>query len=193
VPRKLRRKRGEYLPTLADVARSADVSQITVSRVVRNKGSISLEMRKRVTAAIKRTGYVPNRLAGSLASAGADLVGVVVPTLRSTIFHHVLHGINDALAAQGYRAIVGTSEFDENEEYRLVHSMTSWRPAAMIIASFQHKRKTVAHLKAARMRFVEITDIDREPSDVAIGLSHWRAGLETGRYMIARATESSVM
>ena len=58
--------------TLADVAREARVSQITVSRVIRNKGAISGEMRRRVEEVIREVGYVPNRLAGSLASAGTD-------------------------------------------------------------------------------------------------------------------------
>ncbi|MBN9021153.1 MAG: LacI family DNA-binding transcriptional regulator, partial [Rhizobiales bacterium] len=91
---------GRLSATLADVAREIEVSEITVSRVIRNKGAISDEMRKRVEAAIRKVGYVPNRLAGSLASSGSDLIGVVVPTLR-TIFPEILAGINATIAAGG--------------------------------------------------------------------------------------------
>ena len=103
--------------TLADVAREGGVSEITVSRVIRNKGAISEETRERVEAAIRKVGYVPNRLAGSLASSGSDLVGVIVPTLRS-IFPDILRGITEAIAEEGYRAVVGTTEFKREEEER---------------------------------------------------------------------------
>ena len=129
--------------TLADVAREGGVSEITVSRVIRNKGAISDETRERVEAAIRKVGYVPNRLAGSLANSGSDLIGVIVPTLR-LIFPDILRGINDAISPAGYRAVVGTTEFKQSEEEHLVGSLLSWRPAAMIVAAFDHSPTTRA-------------------------------------------------
>jgi LacI family gluconate utilization system Gnt-I transcriptional repressor len=171
--------------TLADVAREGGVSEITVSRVIRNKGAISDETRERVEAAIRKVGYVPNRLAGSLASSGSDLVGVIVPTLRS-IFPDILRGITEAIAEEGYRAVVGTTEFKREEEERLVSSLLAWRPAAMIVAAFDHSPTTNGLLASARERLVEITDIEREPIGVSLGISHFRAGYETARYVLSR-------
>src|SRR5580704_12898478 len=56
--------------TLAEVARLAKVSEITVSRILRNKGPIAQYTRERVMAAVREVGYLPNRLAGGLASSG---------------------------------------------------------------------------------------------------------------------------
>lgn len=179
------RRRNEGI-TLADVAREIGVSQITVSRVIRNRGSISDETREKVERAIRKVGYVPNRLAGSLASAGSDLIGVIVPTLRSIIFHHVLQGVNEAISAAGYRSVVGSTEFRKSEEERLVASLLSWRPAAMIIASFDHLETTVHSLVSSQVKLVEITDIDRAPVGVTVGFSHWQAGYETGKYFVSR-------
>ena len=186
VTRKPRMRSSGMTVTLADVAREGGVSQITVSRVIRNKGAISEGTRERVEQAIQRVGYVPNRLAGSLASAGSDLIGVIVPSLRSIIFHHVLRGVNEAISAAGYRSVVGTTEFRRDEEERLVTSLLSWRPAAMIIVAFDHLESTELLLRASKVNLVEITDTDREPVGVALGFSHWRAGHETGRYLIER-------
>lgn len=171
--------------TLADVAREGGVSEITVSRVIRNKGAISEETRERVNAAIRKVGYVPNRLAGSLASAGSDLVGVIVPTMRS-IFPDILRGITEAIAVEGYRAVVGTTEFKRDEEERLVSSLLAWRPAAMIVAAFDHSERTTALLSSAHERLVEITDIERQPIGVSLGISHFKAGYETARYVLSR-------
>ncbi len=176
---------GRLSATLADVAREIEVSEITVSRVIRNKGAISDEMRKRVEAAIRKVGYVPNRLAGSLASSGSDLIGVVVPTLR-TIFPEILAGINATIAPQGFRAVVGATEFDQNEEEKLITSLLAWRPAALIVAAFDHSPATAERLKAARHLLVEITDIDRPPIGVSIGVSHFKAGHATAAFLLGR-------
>jgi LacI family transcriptional regulator, gluconate utilization system Gnt-I transcriptional repressor len=184
--KKPRRRSDEFPVTLADVAREGRVSEITVSRVVRNRGAISEQMRERVEAAIKKVGYLPNRLAGSLASAGSDLIGVIMPTLKSAVFHLVLKGVNESIAPAGYRAVVGTTEFRADEEERLVKSLLSWRPAAMIIAAFDHTPETAEQLQTSRARLVEITDIERQPIGVSIGISHWCAGRDMGRYLLSR-------
>ena len=67
--------------TIEDVAREADVSYATVSRVINNKGYISDETRERVTAAVIKTGYVVNRQARGLAVGRSQVVGLVVPDL----------------------------------------------------------------------------------------------------------------
>lgn len=186
MPKKPRPRGHSLSVTLADVAREGNVSEITVSRVIRNRGAISDKTRKRVKAAIKKVGYVPNRLAGSLASAGSDLIAVIIPTLRSIVFHHVLQGVNDTIAPAGYRTVIGTTEFRPDEEEHLVTSLLAWRPAAMIIAAYDHNPRTAEQLRASRVRLVEITDIERKPIGVSIGVSHWRAGHETGQHLVRR-------
>jgi len=52
--------------TLRDVSEASGVSEMTVSRVLRNRGDVSAETRDRVLAAAKRLGYVQNRIAGAL-------------------------------------------------------------------------------------------------------------------------------
>lgn len=62
-----RRRRSQRGPTVADVARTAGVSAMTVSRVVNDEGSVHEDTRERVLAAVKALGYVPNQAARSLA------------------------------------------------------------------------------------------------------------------------------
>ena len=63
--------------TLEDVAKLAQVSPKTVSRVVNNQGEISQETRQRVQAAIEQLGYQPNFLARSLVSRRSNTLAVV--------------------------------------------------------------------------------------------------------------------
>src|SRR5512140_906365 len=83
-PRRARRGGGGL--TLADVARIAGVSPITVSRALNTPGQVSPEALARVQEAVSRTGYVPNRVAGGLASSRSHLVAAIVPTIASPMF-----------------------------------------------------------------------------------------------------------
>lgn len=174
------------LPVLADVARLSGVSEITVSRVIRNKGPISAKTRERVLHAVAQTGYVPNRLAGALASAGSMLVGVVLPSVSNIVFADVLRGIHEALAPGGYQPVVGVTGYDTDEEERVVRSLMAWQPAAMVLAGFEHTEATRRMLAASGVRVAEIMDIDATPIDVAVGLSHRSAGRDIARYLLSR-------
>ena len=170
--------------TLADVARIADVSLITVSRILRDKGPASERTRARVLAAAEQVGYVPNRIAGTLASATSNLVGVVIPSLSNIVFPEVLRGIHDALAPSGFQPVVGVTDYDTAVEERLVVALLAWKPAAMIIAGFDHTDLTRRRLERSGIRVAQLMDIDRKPIDIAVGLSHRSAGYDTGRHLI---------
>lgn len=170
--------------TLAEVARLADVSEITVSRIMRNKGPVADRTREKVMAAVKAVGYVPNRIAGSLASADSNLIGVIIPSLSNVVFPEVLRGISAALEAPGLQAVVGVTNYSLATEERLVRSMLAWKPAAIIVAGVEHTDATRRMLQQSGVRIAELMDIDSTPIDVAVGLSHRRAGYDTGQYLL---------
>ncbi len=172
--------------TLADVARLADVSEITVSRILRDVGPVAAETRVRVLAAVHEIGYVRNRVAGTLASATSNLIGVVIPSLSNIVFADVLRGIDSALEPSGYRPVVGITGYDTQVEEKLVGSLLAWKPAAMIIVGFEHTAITRRRLDQSRIRIAELMDIDSTPIDLSVGLSHRAAGLATGRHLIGR-------
>ena len=172
--------------TLTEVARLANVSEITVSRILRNQGPVAEKTRERVIAAARRVGYVPNRLAGGLASSGSKLVGVIVPSLSNIVFPEVLRGIHSALEGTGFQAVLGVSDYDTKTEEQLVASLLAWKPEAMVIAGFDHTDAARAMLEGSGVRIAEVMEIDSRPIDVAVGLSHRRAGFDTGRYLIER-------
>lgn len=184
---KRKARRGQTGPavTLADVAREAQVSKITVSRVVRNNGPIAEETRTRVAAAIRKVGYVPNRVAGALASAGSDLIGVIIPSLDNIVFPDVLNGIHGVVAPRGYRAMVSVTEYNLETEYQSVSALLSWRPAAVIVTGLEHKPETTQLLKSCGVPVVELMDIEGTPIDIAIGMSHRRAGQDTAARLLA--------
>ncbi|BCP53642.1 LacI family transcriptional regulator [Kaistia sp. 32K] len=172
--------------TLADVALRAEVSEITVSRVLRNKASVAEKTRERVLAVVREMGYVPNRVAGTLASSGSNLIGVVLPSLSNIVFPDVLRGIHASLASSGYQPVVGVTDYDEDVEEQLVASLLSWQPAAMILSGLNHTAYTVEMLKRSGVRVAELMDIDATPLDIAVGMSHRQAGIDTALHLYRR-------
>eukprot|EP01037_Dinobryon_pediforme_P014069 gene14069-14187_t len=172
--------------TLAEVAKLANVSEITVSRIMRNKGPISDVTREKVMAVVNTLGYVPNRIAGSLASATSNIIGVAIPSLSNIVFPEVLRGIHAGLAGTDFQPVVGVTDYNMKTEEALVRSLMAWKPAAMILAGFDHTELARQILVRSGIRIAELMDIDPEPIDLAVGLSHRGAGYESGRYLIGR-------
>lgn len=172
--------------TLRDVSEACGVSEMTVSRVLRNRGDVSVATREKVLAAAKRLGYVPNRIAGALASQRVHLVAVVIPSLGNLVFPEVLEGISEELDDTGLQPVVGVTNYSPEREEAVLYEMLSWRPSGIIVAGLEHTDAARAMLKDARVPVVEIMDVDGPAIDSVVGISHRRAGLEMAR-AIARA------
>lgn len=111
--------------TMEDVARAAEVSYATVSRVVNGKGYVSAETRDRVTAAIAETGYVVNRQARGLAGGRSQVVGLVVPDLDTSYIGEIIRGIDEELAAASYDLTLYTTHHRKHRESVFVTTLTS--------------------------------------------------------------------
>lgn len=162
--------------TLRDVSEASGVSEMTVSRVLRNRGDVSDTTRAKVLAATKELGYVPNKIAGALASQRVNLVAVVIPSLSNMVFPEVLSGISQELEDTGLQPVVGVTDYLPEKEERVLYEMLSWRPSGVIVAGLEHSEAARAMLKAAGIPVVEIMDVDGTPVDAMVGISHRRAG-----------------
>ncbi|MEF0941832.1 LacI family DNA-binding transcriptional regulator [Rhizobium sp. BR 362] len=172
--------------TLAEVADAAGVGESTVSRVLRNHGSFSEKTRARVMAAVDRLGYVPNKIAGALASTGTPLVAIIVPSLSNIVFADVLSGVTRGLEVRQKQAVFAVTEYDPMREEALVAAVLAWRPEAVMLVGLEHTEGTRKLLRAAGCRVLELLDIDGEPIDIAVGFSHRSAGRATAAHLIEK-------
>ena len=175
--------------TLRDVSEASGVSEMTVSRVLRGRGEVSEATRARVIETARRLGYVPNQIAGSLASSRVNLVAVIIPSLRNMVFPEVLAGISEVLDATPLQPVVGVTDYRPEREERVLYEMLSWRPSGVIVAGLEHTEPARAMLAAAGVPVVEIMDTDGEPVDSVVGISHRRAGREMAQAIVAAGYE----
>ncbi len=171
--------------TLRDVSEASGVSEMTVSRVLRNRGDVSSATRERVLEAARALGYVPNKIAGALASQRVNLVGVIIPSLSNMVFPEVLTGISEVLDDTGLQPVVGVTNYSPDREEAVLYEMLSWRPSGVILAGLEHTDAARAMLAQAGIPIVEIMDIDGDAVDSAVGISHRRAGRQMAEAIIA--------
>ncbi len=172
--------------TLRDVSEAAGVSEMTVSRVLRQQGDVSDKTRRKVEAAARMLGYVPNKIAGALASQRVNLVAVVVPSLSNLVFPEMLVGVQEVLDGTGLQPVVGSTDYDPRKEETTLFEMLSWRPSGVVVAGLEHTDASRAMLANAGCPVVEVMDVDGDPVDAAVGISHWRAGYTVGQEVAAR-------
>lgn len=170
--------------TLRDVSEASGVSEMTVSRVLRNRGDVSDATREKVLEAARRLGYVPNKIAGALASQRVNLVAVVVPSLSNLVFPEVLSGISEELEETGLQPVFGVTNYSPEKEEAVLYEMLSWRPSGVIVAGLEHTANARAMLANSGIPIVEIMDVDGEAIDSVVGISHKRAGLEMARAIL---------
>jgi len=172
--------------TLADVARRAGVGESTVSRVLRNKGSVSRSTREKILKVAADLHYVPNRIAGTLASMTSKLIGVVIPSVGNTVVPEVLAGANQVLEDAGFQPVIGVSNYCPHREEQLIESILSWRPAGLLVAGLEHTDRARAMMKGCGVRVVELLDTDGEGIDIVVGSSQRLAGRKSCEHLLAR-------
>jgi LacI family gluconate utilization system Gnt-I transcriptional repressor len=136
-----------------------------------------------VQEAVARTGYVPNRVAGGLASNRSRLVAVIIPTLASPMFLGTLQALTEALAAEGYQVMVGESGYDGTREDALLDAIIGRRPDGVVLTGVMHSPEGRRRLLAAGIPVVETWDLTPTPIDMLVGFSHGEAGAAAARYL----------
>lgn len=173
-------------PTLKDVAQIAQVSEMTVSRVLRGKGDTTPATKDRVLKAAKQVGYVPNKIAGSLSSQRVNLVGLIVPSLSNMVFDQVVMGISKGLEGTELQPVFGVDHYDLETEEKVILEMLSWRPSGLIVSGLEHTPDATRAMAAADIPVVEIMDTDGHPTDMNVGISQRRAGEAMGRLFVEK-------
>lgn len=169
--------------TKEDVARAAGVSHITVSRVINTPDKVSPDTRAKVESFIASMGYIPNMLAGGLASRRTRIIAAIVPTISHSIFAETVRGLSEQLSTQGYQLLLGQSNYSEETETNLVEAFIGRRVDGLVLTGVQHTTRTHQRLKAAGIPVVETWDLTRKPIDMLVGFSNLDAGRAMGDYL----------
>lgn len=183
-PRRSRRSSGAI--TLRDVAKLAGVAPITASRVMNTPDQVSPEVRQRVLDAVQRTGYVPNRMAGGLASARSRLIAAVVPSTVMSVFMETIEALNSTLFDAGYQLMLGQSGYCADREELLLEAIIGRRPDGIFLTGIMGAGKGRTRLVASGIPVVETWDLTPTPIDMLVGFSHLDIGRAVAQFFVAK-------
>lgn len=122
------------MPTIIDVARRANVSVATVSRVINDYEHVNEETRKRVIKAMKEINYTPNIVARNLKKRTSKLIGFVMADIYNPFFASITKGIETVAYENGYNLILCNSRSDESLEKRQLQILRANQVAGIIIS-----------------------------------------------------------
>ena len=123
------------MATLKDVAQETGLTVSTVSRVLNNRGYISVETRQKVYAAMKKLNYHPNEVARSLSKKATNTIGVIVPHIKHPYFAELISRLEKQAYKKGYKMILCNSQEKEEKEREYLEMCTSNRVAGIILCS----------------------------------------------------------
>jgi LacI family transcriptional regulator len=131
--------------TIRDVASSAGVHASTVSRVLNpsTRHMVTAEIARKVTDAAQELGYRPNPAAHSLRTKRSNIVGLLVPDITNPIMPQIMRGVEDALAAADYIAIVVNTDGNAERHNVSIERMLERHVEGLILATAQRKDPTV--------------------------------------------------
>jgi LacI family transcriptional regulator, gluconate utilization system Gnt-I transcriptional repressor len=179
-----RNRRGSGAITLHDVARLAGVSPITASRAINKPEQVSPALLKKVEEAVARTGYVPNRMAGGLASSKSKLIAAVVPSTVISVFNETIESLNNTLFDRGYQLMLGQSDYSADREELLLDSVIGRRPDGIFLTGVMQPGKGRTRLMASGIPVIETWDLTPTPIDMLIGFSHADIGFAVAKYFL---------
>jgi LacI family transcriptional regulator, repressor for deo operon, udp, cdd, tsx, nupC, and nupG len=180
---------------IADVARMANVSTATVSRVISNAGTVKKETAEKVLEAIKKLNYQPNMLARQLRRSETKTILVVVPDITNTFFSAVLRGIESVAIENGYQVLLGDARNNVETETSYLTILGQKKADGLILLTARTDQKILEELsqdypvvlaceyyEGTQLPTVSIDNVSsaRKATEYLISLKHKRIGHISG-------------
>lgn len=159
-------------PTMADVARVAGVSPMTVSRAFKRDTSVSETTRSAILNAAEDLGYVFDATASNLRSQRTDFVAVTIPSINNANFAETVGGLSDGLKDRGLQILLGYTNYDILEEERLIEQLLRRRPEAIVVTGGRHTDRARRLLENAGIPVIETWDLPERPIGHVVGFSN---------------------
>lgn len=148
--------------TIVEIAKLADVSTATVSRIINNTGKVNEEKRKKVLDLIEEYNYKPNLIAKTLQSKRSNTVGFVVPHINSPFYAQIFYETEIIAKEQGYTLMLCNSESDKRLESSILNTFLSANVRAIVFMGGR-----LDDMESAKKYIRELETINKEVPIIA--------------------------
>ncbi|MGG4141539.1 LacI family DNA-binding transcriptional regulator [Paenibacillus algorifonticola] len=143
--------------TIEDIAREAEVSISTVSRVINNSKAVSPKLKDRVNEVIQKYNFKPNALARGLVSKKTNTLGIIIPDISNIIFGSITKGINSVCEKMDYTLIVCESGGSQEKELELLEILSDKKIDGVLFAGVNVNPTVIAEMKNKEYPIVLVT------------------------------------
>lgn len=184
------------MSTIKEVAKKAEVSTATVSRVINGNYPVSKEAYEKVMSAIEEVGYRPNAIAKSLKMNKTFMIGLVVPDISNPYFMEIARGVEKVISTYGYTLTFCSTDEDPVKEIKVLRALNEKRVDFVVLASSLTNEKPLKELMKQGLKLIMVDTIlpnlnvdfvveDNEHAsyelmDYAIKLGHKKIGIVNG-------------
>ncbi len=180
---------------MKDVAKLANVSTATVSRVLTNANTVSETTKQRVLESIEKLNYQPNIIARSFRKMETKTILVIVPDITNPFFSGVLRGIEFVAAKEGYQVLLGNTNNDVDLECGFLDQLRQRQADGVILLTARMNRSLIEevseqfptvlaceYMEGSNIPTVSIDNISsaRKATEHLIKLGHKRIAHLTG-------------
>lgn len=170
--------------TIYDVAREANVSMATVSRVVNGNQNVKPATRKKVLEVIERLEYRPNAVARGLASKKTTTVGVIIPDISNNIYAEAARGIEDIATMYRYNIILANSDQNEEKELTLLDTMLGKQVDGIVMMSDAVTPKLRQSMEHSPVPIVLAGSVDELDRFASVNINYFQASYEAVQMLI---------
>lgn len=170
--------------SIKDVAREANVSIATVSRVLNDIDVVNEDTKKKVLDAIKKLGYRPNIVARSLKTQRTKTIGILVPDISSGFYPEIVRGAEDVSNIYDYNVILCNSDFDSEKEKEYLRVLSEKMVDGVIYMSSSLEEDTLSLINELSLRTVLVETKDKEESLPSVTIDNIKATYEATKYLI---------
>lgn len=179
--------------TIKDVAKQANVSISTVSRVINKSKPVSDEVRERVEEVIEELGYKPNPIARSLVMKKTNLLGVIVPDISSFFIGEVLNAIEQIAKIYDYDIILCNSYADLKQEMKYLNLLKEKHVEGIVFISFKIEDEHKKFIKDNKLPVVMINRYVEDIDMLSVTIDHEKAAYEATEHLIETGNSKIVL
>ncbi|WP_353854917.1 catabolite control protein A [Bacillus sp. Bos-x628] len=172
--------------TIYDVAREANVSMATVSRVVNGNPNVKPTTRKKVLEAIDRLGYRPNAVARGLASKKTTTVGVIIPDISSVFYSELARGIEDIATMYKYNIILSNSDQNTDKELHLLNTMLGKQVDGIVFMGGNITDVHVEEFKRSPVPIVLAASVEEQGKTPSVNINYEQAIYDSVQLLVEK-------
>lgn len=129
------------MPTIADVARIANVSKTTVSRVLNTPELVNMETRKRILEVMEKLNYSPSIIARGMRGQKTNMLGVILPDITNLFYSEFLKYVEAESINNGYIVVICSTEFNPEREKQYIDKLVKRQIDGLILCKYEEVKQ----------------------------------------------------